>query len=75
MEADSAPWDPSFNCVCPLVASLVLWALKLSTASTQTGTQGIHLGIQKSGCWLLRADVISRAPNQTFSPFLEDTPN
>lgn len=37
MEADSAPWDPSFNCVCPLVASLVLWALKLSTASTQTG--------------------------------------
>lgn len=60
MEADAAPWDPSF----PAVASLVLWALTLSTASTQTGEhKHIHLMLQKSGWWLLRG------LDQTFSSF------
>lgn len=58
MEADTAPWDPSFNCVCPLVASFVLWALILSAASAQTGKyKHIHLGLQKSSWGLLRADI------------------
>lgn len=65
MEADAAaPWDPSFKCVCLCRASPVLWALTLTTASTQTGEQKhIHLMLQKSGWWLLRG------LDQTFSSF------